>query len=253
MCAVGSHPRGAFPCRNRDGRAGVEARDACRTTVGDLRMKCNYLGAILGGALMLGAYSTANAATILSKPLNLTLFGWNSNFPNNLQQSTDDVQLIAASTVDMIEWYGFGGAGTTSFRIRFFTGVADNAVTVHFYQDDVTATAVDTGFDHVGFDVFKYTADITDVLLMAGTRYELSIMSTLASTWTWNHSDSEGGDDLFHRDGDADDWREIGGPGVDSHAFTLLSAMRVPEPGTLAIFGLGLAGLGFARRRRKAA
>jgi len=36
------------------------------------------------------------------------------------------------------------------------------------------------------------------------------------------------------------------------HAFTFGTATRVPEPGTLALLGLGLAGLGFAKRRKTA-
>jgi hypothetical protein len=39
---------------------------------------------------------------------------------------------------------------------------------------------------------------------------------------------------------------------IDDLVLTITSEATVPEPGTLAIFGLGLAGLGFMRRRRAA-
>jgi len=44
---------------------------------------------------------------------------------------------------------------------------------------------------------------------------------------------------------------ERGGPEGDSNVDPGPST-EVPEPGTLVLFGLGLAGFGFARRRRAA-
>ena len=40
--------------------------------------------------------------------------------------------------------------------------------------------------------------------------------------------------------------------GIDNEFFGEMYVARVPEPGTLALLGMGLAGIGFARRRKKA-
>ncbi len=40
--------------------------------------------------------------------------------------------------------------------------------------------------------------------------------------------------------------------GLTNEAFQFYSAEAVPEPGSLAIFGLGLLGLGYMRRRKAA-
>jgi hypothetical protein len=36
-----------------------------------------------------------------------------------------------------------------------------------------------------------------------------------------------------------------------SDSYVFATARKVPEPGTLALFGIGLAGMGLARRRKK--
>ncbi len=50
-------------------------------------------------------------------------------------------------------------------------------------------------------------------------------------------------------------YTSLGTGGVSTHIdqVTLVVDAQVPEPATLTLFGLGLAGLGFARRRKNAA
>ena len=50
--------------------------------------------------------------------------------------------------------------------------------------------------------------------------------------------------------GSGDDGDSNGGVGVYLYRLVAEPTNQVPEPGTLALFGLGLAGLGFMRRRR---
>lgn len=210
----------------------------------------------LAAAISALVVSSASATTILEKALDNSSFGWNSNVNGTNQQSTDNVELAGDATVTSISWYGFGNgtdtANFSSFVVRFFQDIVEDTVTNFFYEDFVTAAGVDTGIDQAGNDVFFYTADIADISLLAGTRYDLMIASTDASIWTWSFSDQEN-DDQFHRNGDGDTWREIGALGNASHAFTLTSRQpaAVPLPAGMPLLLIGLGAFGIAARRNR--
>jgi len=76
-----------------------------------------------------------------------------------------------------------------------------------------------------------------------GSSFTLATMTFTASavgTYIFSGDDCCGG--LFLTD------ETTKGPGVDSAYVTVLA---VPEPGTLALFGIGLLGMGLSRRRKK--
>lgn len=66
----------------------------------------------------------------------------------------------------------------------------------------------------------------------------------------WFNAESDG--HTWHFDTWYQDlWANSGNQGMAHYGDTNLSAVgKVPEPGTLALLGLGLAGLGFAKRRK---
>lgn len=202
----------------------------------------------LTAAALVVAGATAEAATI-TKALDTSDFGWNSNIADGDQQSTDDVILKQDGVATALSWYGFGNgvdtANFTEFAVRFFVDITERAVTNFFYEDIVTVTGVDTGIQQSGNDIFYYTVDIKDILLKGGVRYDMSIAAISSDRWTWNFSAPET-DDQFHRNGDDDAWREISRLGHASHAYTLtfdpVSAVPVPAGLPLLLAGLGVMG-----------
>jgi hypothetical protein len=138
------------------------------------------------------------------------------------------------------------------FTIRFFAedaGAPAANPLAEFQVGNVDRT--DTGANVLDFDVYAYSVDIAPLALAANTTYWVSIVNdTSADTddnWYWSSLSSG---NAFGRIADTSPW---GATTVAGLGFQLTDdTIGVPEPTTLVLFGFGLAGLGFLRRRRAA-
>ena len=111
-------------------------------------------------------------------------------------------------------------------------------------------TRVSTGNVVFGFDEYDYSFKVAPFTATGGTTYWLALHngpigndSRAEVYWetTSANSSASGSEEILPRAGDG--WSS---PGAE-HAFQLAA---VPEPGTVALLALGLAGLGFVRRRQ---
>ena len=111
-------------------------------------------------------------------------------------------------------------------------------------QSFATAAGQDYMLDfYLAIGAYQGTSTPNSLLAQVGGTTLLSIVNGLAQDfhhYVYNFTGSGGSMTLAFTHGDAPSFFILDN----------VSVRAVPEPGTLALFGLGLAGLGFARRRR---
>lgn len=220
-------------------------------------MKFSF-SALIGAALV--AFSLSSHATIIhdngaSDPTNRGAF-----FSRGSQFLADDFSTGAATTIRSAQfWGGYWSSGAVpaaeSFTVRVYgdNGGLPNGGNLIGTSGVNIFSRIDTGFNHnspSSADIWEWTVDLLSPISIAGPgNYWFSVVSA-----------THPGVNFF--------WQESGVDGAGSNALsqnsgTTWSAQRtelawnisdsivgVPAPATLALFGLGLAALGFAGRKK---
>lgn len=180
-------------------------------------------GALAAGALMLGAASAANASLIGDTGIVFTL-----NLTSPIVVSADQPLPQVQAGVDEFDQTVAGA---------FHLIVDIESESLHFSGENllddpipnIAGSIIITGLDWAGQDGFIIDLFPSSPLMGAATNFQVIDAGHGISF--------DFGVDLF--------------PALTSHTLDIdLAVIHVPEPGTLAIMGLGLLGLGAARRKR---
>lgn len=229
-----------------------------------MKSMISILIAGLGMSLLLGLPG-ARAAVIFDNGVpDISQSALFSDFDRNQQIADNFFLLPGATTLTSVEFWGVYAFGNSpqpvdEFAIRIFQ---ENAVDpFEEFQVSVIRNVTTEDFQFAGggpfVDVYRYIADIPETILSDSVTLWLSIINdTTIDTndgWAWINSAQTTDTNLFFRNGDSQPWSSLSN-GINSlnNAFVLNGPDSIPEPSTLVMFAVGLAGLGLMWRRKVA-
>jgi hypothetical protein len=204
----------------------------------------------------------ASAVTLVNNGGPAYTFGAFSDTANGDQwQAYNDFTLTSAATITGMEWWGgyFSFASVNNpitdafdYIIATDSGGGQPGATVASGSLN-SLTRTDTGSeDAAGMEVYDYTAAPSPVISLAAGQYYLDIYDTVSNPtgefFTWELSAAGVGTAEWSYSPIAGGWDDNS---PDQLAFNLTGDAVVPEPATMTLLGLGLAGLVAKVARRK--
>ncbi|MBT5049706.1 MAG: PEP-CTERM sorting domain-containing protein [Rhodospirillaceae bacterium] len=216
-------------------------------------------------ALLAVVATNANAAIIHDNGVSLTQQGANFSQVGGVSIVADDFSVGASDTIRSTQFWGTHWSSgvlpaNDSFTVTIYgdTGGAPNSGNIVGTSALSLVSRIDTGFNHNNVssaDILEYIMNlVTPVLLPSAGTYWFSVVHAAvpgnATKFAWDRV-SNGSPNPYHTSANSGaTWV----PSIFDVSYNISNnfVSTIPEPDTLAILGLGLAGLGFARRRKAA-
>jgi hypothetical protein len=201
--------------------------------------------------------STASAAVLYTQ---LPLDDGDSYYanPNIGQQLADDFTLGGAVSLQSITWWGgYDGdfdAGDDDFRVRVYDSIGDTGAVLAQFNIGLMTPTVTSILDSVGNAIYQYDFSLPSSLALASGTYYLFVENLGSSDWLWQTT-GPGNDSVWGRGQEGDPWTKFTSSDQDylgDLAFRLEGErVQVPEPASLALFGIASLSMLLAGRRRE--